>query len=226
MAGFIKELKKLEKSKEVNMYIKSLILEFMKRRNFADHIQQNVKELLNRDDSAILEKFYTFIETDSEADTKKILKVGILDGKEYASHEVGYIYSQTPYDLIGNVTERFVCLNKQLSRDIPDTTFVCEGATLKCTSRGSITSLQVMDGKRETLNGARIATEADKTLAEIDFKKCGKSSCSFSSGGGWQEVSIGAMSNDHMQLLNTSYIMCDKGSKIIIEDPNCVEKGN
>ena len=226
MAGFIKELKKLEKSKEVNVYVKDLILEFMKRRNFADHIQKNVKELLKRNDFTLLEEFYTFIETDSEADDKKILKVGILEEEEYASHEVGYIYPHTSYDLIGNVTERFVCLSKRLSREIPETTFVCEGAILKCTSRGSVTSLKVMDERREILNNARITTKADNTLSEIDFKKCGKSSCSFSSSGGWQEVSVGSISNDNEQLLNISYIMCHKGSKIIIEEANCVEIGN
>ena len=226
MQGYIKELKKVEKCKEVNLYLKSLILEYIEKNNFPELYKNSIKEQLSENNASILDQFYTFLEPESKSDPKKVMRVGLLDGDNYAIDQMEHIYGREGFNLHGYLGEKYVVKNEKLSRDIPDTIFVCEGAILKCTSRGSITSLQVMDRRRETLNGAKIATEADKTLAEIGFKKCGKSGCSFSSSDGWQEVSIGSMSNDHMQLLNTSYIMCDKGSKIIIEDPNCVEKGN
>ena len=226
MEGYVKEFKKLEKCKEINLYLKDIILKYMKRNEFPELYQNSIKEQLGEDNAVILEKFYTFIETEAEADDKKIMKVGILAENNYAIDEIENVYGSEGYNLYGYLAEIFVIKNEKLSRDVPDTTFVCEGATLECTSKGKLTQLKVLDSRREILNGARIATKADKSLAEINFIKCGKSSCSFSSSDGWQEVSVGSISNDNEQLLNTSYIMCHKGSKIVILDANCEEIGN
>ena len=226
MISYIKELKELKKGKIINSYLREIVREYLGKSTLPASHQKAIIELLKEEKGKILEDFYVIEETDSEADEKKILKMGILKSDNYAKGRLGYIYEDDNYDLLGELAAMFIIKNEKLSRDIPDTTFVCEGATLECQSRGTTTQLKVLDSRRETLNGARMATKADKTLAEINFIKCGKSSCSFSSSDGWQEVSVGSISNDNEQLLNTSYIMCHKGSKIVILDANCEEIGN
>lgn len=169
----------------------------------------------------LIRKFYS-IEVERKKTGKYILKIGILDGKDYSRKEIGYIYNKDD-KLLGRAVEIIVYdSDGSLDNDVT-TTGVCHNATLSCNCGDRLGRLSVSPQYYEYTNGFLDATEKDKTTT--GFGKCRilNSTCTPNLLN-WENVSIGVKNIQNRYLISTSTIKCKIGGTIKIENSNCKTK--
>ena len=172
----------------------------------------------------LIENYYTLQELDKRIPTKN-LKIGILDGDEYALDKIGFIYNED--DIYGRAIDFIYNYGSGVKLEEISTYGVCQGAKLWCSAGDTAGSLLVSSQNFEYTDGFLDATKDDcKAITNITpFGSCAcnkKKPCiNYISLGKWSDTSSGTETNNKKAILSTGTISCKEGGKITIINPNC-----
>lgn len=172
----------------------------------------------------LIENYYTLQELDKRIPTKN-LKIGILDGDEYALDKIGFIYNED--DIYGRAIDFIYNYGSGAKLEEISTYGVCQGAKLWCSAGDTAGSLLVSSQNFEYTDGFLDATKDDcKAITNITpFGSCAcnkKKPCiNYISLGKWSDTSSGTETNNKKAILSTGTISCKEGGKITIINPNC-----
>lgn len=172
----------------------------------------------------LIENYYTLQELDKRIPTKN-LKIGILDGDEYALDKIGFIYNED--DIYGRSIDFIYNYGSGVKLEEISTYGVCQGAKLWCSAGDTAGSLLVSSQNFEYTDGFLDATKDDcKAITNITpFGSCAcnkKKPCiNYISLGKWSDTSSGTETNNKKAILSTGTISCKEGGKITIINPNC-----
>lgn len=172
----------------------------------------------------LIENYYTLQELDKRIPTKN-LKIGILNGDEYALDKIGFIYNED--DIYGRAIDFIYNYGSGTKLEEISTYGVCQGAKLWCSAGDTAGSLLVSSQNFEYTDGFLDATKDDcKAITNITpFGSCAcnkKKPCiNYISLGKWSDTSSGTETNNKKAILSTGTISCKEGGKITIINPNC-----
>ncbi|WP_294665788.1 DUF4280 domain-containing protein [uncultured Fusobacterium sp.] len=172
----------------------------------------------------LIENYYTLQELDKRIPTKN-LKIGILNGNEYALDKIGFIYNED--DIYGRAIDFIYNYGSGAKLEEISTYGVCQGAKLWCSAGDTAGSLLVSSQNFEYTDGFLDATKDDcKAITNITpFGSCAcnkKKPCiNYISLGKWSDTSSGTETNNKKAILSTGTISCKEGGKITIINPNC-----
>lgn len=208
------------KNEKLNKYFIQKLKRYGQELGYPEHYN-SVMKLLEANPK-LIENYYTLQELNKSISTKN-LKIGILNGEEYALDKIGFIYNAD------NIYGRAIDFNynydsgnklKEIS-----TYGVCQGAKLWCSEGDAAGTLLVTSQDFEYTDGNLDVTLGDnKAFTNITpFGRCScnkKKSCSkYISLGEWSKMSTGTEINNKKSILSTSTITCQEGGTIIILDP-------
>lgn len=208
------------KNEKLNKYFIQKLKRYGQELGYPEHYN-SVMKLLEANPK-LIENYYTLQELNKSISTKN-LKIGILNGEEYALDKIGFIYNAD------NIYGRAIDFNynydsgnklKEIS-----TYGVCQGAKLWCSEGDAAGTLLVTSQDFEYTDGNLDVTLGDnKAFTNVTpFGRCScnkKKSCSkYISLGEWSKMSTGTEINNKKLILSTSTITCQEGGTIIILDP-------
>ena len=210
------------KNERLNKYFIQKIERYGKELGYPEHYN-SVMKLLEANPK-LVENYYTLQESNKRIPTKN-LKIGILNGNEYALDKIGFIYNED--DIYGRAIEFIYNYGSGDKLEEISTYGVCEGATLWCSVGSASGNLLVTSQNFEYTDGFLDATKDDcKALINITpFGSCGrneKKSCiNYISLEQWTDTSSGTETNNKKAILSTGTINCKEKGKISIINPNC-----
>ena len=210
------------KNEKLNKYFIQKIKKYGQNLGYPEHYNSVMKLL--ESNPKLIENYYTLQELDKRIPTKN-LKIGILNGYEYALDKIGFIYNED--DIYGRAIDFIYNYGSGSKLEEISTYGVCQGAKLWCSAGDSVGSLLVSSQNFEYTDGFLDATKDDcKAITNITpFGSCScnkKKPCiNYISLGKWSDTSSGTETNNKKAILSTGTISCKEGGKIIIINPNC-----
>ena len=210
------------KNERLNKYFIQKIERYGKELGYPEHYN-SVMKLLEANPK-LVENYYTLQESNKRIPTKN-LKIGILNGNEYALDKIGFIYNED--DIYGRAIEFIYNYGSGDKLEEISTYGVCEGATLWCSVGSASGNLLVTSQNFEYTDGFLDATKDDcKAIVNITpFGSCGhnkKKPCiNYISLEQWTDTSSGTETNNKKAILSTGTINCKEKGKISIINPNC-----
>ena len=210
------------KNERLNKYFIQKIERYGKELGYPEHYN-SVMKLLEANPK-LVENYYTLQESNKRIPTKN-LKIGILNGNEYALDKIGFIYNED--DIYGRAIKFIYNYGSGDKLEEISTYGVCEGATLWCSVGSASGNLLVTSQNFEYTDGFLDATKDDcKAIVNITpFGSCGrneKKSCiNYISLEQWTDTSSGTETNNKKAILSTGTINCKEKGKISIINPNC-----
>ena len=210
------------KNERLNKYFIQKIERYGKELGYPEHYN-SVMKLLEANPK-LVENYYTLQESNKRIPTKN-LKIGILNGNEYALDKIGFIYNED--DIYGRAIKFIYNYGSGDKLEEISTYGVCQGATLWCSAGSSSGNLLVTSQNFEYTDGFLDATKDDcKAIVNITpFGSCGrneKKSCiNYISLEQWTDTSSGTETNNKKAILSTGTINCKEKGKISIINPNC-----
>ncbi|WP_279117931.1 DUF4280 domain-containing protein [Fusobacterium varium] len=210
------------KNERLNKYFIQKIERYGKELGYPEHYN-SVMKLLEANPK-LVENYYTLQESNKRIPTKN-LKIGILNGNEYALDKIGFIYNED--DIYGRAIKFIYNYGSGDKLEEISTYGVCQGATLWCSAGSSSGNLLVTSQNFEYTDGFLDATKDDcKAIVNITpFGSCGhnkKKPCiNYISLEQWTDTSSGTETNNKKAILSTGTINCKEKGKISIINPNC-----
>ena len=210
------------KNERLNKYFIQKIERYGKELGYPEHYN-SVMKLLEANPK-LVENYYTLQESNKRIPTKN-LKIGILNGNEYALDKIGFIYNED--DIYGRAIKFIYNYGSGDKLEEISTYGVCEGATLWCSVGSASGNLLVTSQNFEYTDGFLDATKDDcKAIVNITpFGSCGhnkKKPCiNYISLEQWTDTSSGTETNNKKAILSTGTINCKEKGKISIINPNC-----
>lgn len=210
------------KNEKLNKHFIQKIKKYGQELGYPEHYNSVMKLL--ESNPKLIENYYTLQELDKRIPTKN-LKIGILDGDEYALDKIGFIYNED--DIYGRAIDFIYNYGSGVKLEEISTYGVCQGAKLWCSAGDTAGSLLVSSQNFEYTDGFLDATKDDcKAITNITpFGSCAcnkKKPCiNYISLGKWSDTSSGTETNNKKAILSTGTISCKEGGKITIINPNC-----
>ena len=208
------------KNEKLNKYFIQKLKKYGQELGYREHYNGVIKLL--EANPKLIENYYTLQELNKSIPTKN-LKIGILNGEEYALDKIGFIYNADAiYGRAIDFNYNYDSGNKL--KEI-STYGVCQGAKLWCSEGDAAGTLLVTSQDFEYTDGSLDVTLGDnKAFTNITpFGRCScnkKKSCSkYINLGEWSKMSTGTEINNKKSILSTSTITCQEGGTIIILDP-------